>query len=502
MRQKLGIILGLAVLILILIGLNAATYVQKEKTPDNEIVPNRSSFNSGATGTQAFYSLLAETGRNVTRWQSPMDALTTQAPKNTPSTFVVIGKTRRQFEDIEIKQVLEWVDNGGRLVLIDRTLDERLAKAIAVWQLTQKTNDLELLYMTDPSDAPQMTSGMPASKPVQPSIFTANVNAIQTSRFASHIEISMKAPDVVQVTGRGYGSGSDTAYVASLPTATPHDFYDPTPSPAPTGERYEVRGDAPPPPPAAPAKSTPSTTIQGDEVAGDAAYSAPVVHVVGNQRNVLVDIPYGAGEIVVLSDPFIISNAGIGLVDNAQLAINVMSSGGGLVAFDEFHQGYGANRNQFFAYFSGTPVIAIFGQLALIVILVMLSRSRRFGRAVPEGEPDRRTKLEYVGAMAELQQRTRAYDLALENIFGDFKRRVSNLFGVDVRLTERRQLAKLIAERIKGDAVEIESVLEKVQDIIHGEGTNKKETVALTARLREIESQLGMDRTVNRRTVR
>jgi len=498
MRQKLGIILGLAVLILILIGLNAATYVQKEKTPDNEVIPNRSSFNSGATGTQAFYSLLAETGRSVTRWQQPMDSLTAQNARNTPSTLVVIGKTRRHFEDIEIKQILEWVNSGGRLVLIDRDLDERFTKAIAVWQLTHKTNDLELLLMTDPSDAPQMTSGMPASRPVQPSVFTKNVNAIQTSRFASHIEISMKEAGDGQGSGLGYGSG--TANLAGQPRSTPYDFYEPTATPSADGNRYEIRSDAPPPP--APAKSPAYTAIQGDEVAGDAAYSAPVVHVIGNQRNVLVDIPYGAGEIVVLSDPFIVSNAGIGLVDNAQLAINVLSSGGGLIAFDEFHQGYGASRNQFFAYFSGTPVLAIFGQIALIVFFVMLSRSRRFARAVPEPEPDRRTKLEYVGAMAELQQRTRAYDLALENIYGDFKRRVSNLFGLDVRTADRRQLAKLIAERIKGDPHEIERVLEKVQDIIHGESTNRKETVALATRLREIESQLGMDRTVHRRAVR
>ncbi|MEO5858132.1 MAG: DUF4350 domain-containing protein [Pyrinomonadaceae bacterium] len=493
MRQRLGIILGLLVLILILIGLNAATYVQKEKTPDNEIVPNRSSFNSGATGTQAFYSLLAETGRNVMRWQSPMDALAPQTARSIPSTFVVVGKTRRHFEDIEMKQVLEWVNSGGRLVLIDRAIDERLAKAIAVWQLTQKTNDLELLLMTDPSDAPQMTSGMPASRPVQPSVFTKNVNAIQTSRFASHVEISMKKAGDGQGTDLGY----DAPHITGQPNSTPHDLYDLTPPPVSVGETYYA--DAPPP---APPRTTSITTVHGDEVAGDAAFSAPVVHVVGNQRNVLVDIPYGAGEIVFLSDPFVVSNAGVGLVDNAQLAINIVSTDGGLIAFDEFHQGYGANRNQFFAYFSGTPVIAIFGQVALIIFLVMLSRSRRFGRAVPEGEADRRTKLEYVGAMAELQQRTRAYDLALENIFADFKRRVSNLFGLDVRLADSGQLARLIAERIKGDPVEIESFLEKVQDIIHGESTNKKETVALASRLRVIESELGMDRKVHRRAVR
>ena len=63
MRNRLGILIGIVVLIFVLVGLNAATYVQREKTPDTEVSPNRSSFNSGATGTQAFYSLLAETGR-------------------------------------------------------------------------------------------------------------------------------------------------------------------------------------------------------------------------------------------------------------------------------------------------------------------------------------------------------------------------------------------------------------------------------------------------------
>lgn len=492
MRQKLGIILGLAILILILIGLNAATYVQKEKTPDNEIFPNRSSFNSGATGTQALYSLLAETGRNVTRWQQPVDALDSLSARNIPSTFVVVGSVRRPFDDIEIRQLLQWVNRGGRLVLIDRGLDERLTRAIAMWQLTEKTNDLELLYGTDPSDTPQMTSGMPASRPVQPTIFTANVNAIQTSRFASHIEISAKEDD-----GTGYGYGVN---MIGHSQPTPYDFYDPSPSPA-TSRSDDDEYDAPAPPPSAPAR-TPTYTVQGDEIPGDSAFSAPVVHIVGNSRNVLVDIPYGAGEIVILSDPFVVSNAGIGLVDNAQLAINVLAADGGLIAFDEFHQGYGATRNQFFAYFAGTPVVAIFGQVALIVGLVMFSRSRRFARPVPEPEPDRRTKLEYVGAMAELQQRTRAYDLALENIFGDFKRRASNLFGLDVRLTPLGQLSKLIADRIKGDAVEIETVMAKCQDIIHGDPTNKKEAVALTSRLREIESQLGMDRTVHRRAIR
>ena len=95
MRQKLGIMVGLALLVLVLVGLNAATYVQREKTPDNEIMPNRSTFNSGSTGTQALYSLMAETGRKVTRWQYPVDDLLTQK-RDPPATFVVVGAVRRR----------------------------------------------------------------------------------------------------------------------------------------------------------------------------------------------------------------------------------------------------------------------------------------------------------------------------------------------------------------------------------------------------------------------
>ena len=115
MRQRLGIFIGLIVLIIVLVALNAATYVQQEKVPDSESRPNRSTYNSGATGTQAFYTLLAETGRNVTRWREPMETL--KSLRDKPSVFVVIGDVRRPFDDIEVQHLLAWVKEGGRLVL-------------------------------------------------------------------------------------------------------------------------------------------------------------------------------------------------------------------------------------------------------------------------------------------------------------------------------------------------------------------------------------------------
>ena len=80
-------------------------------------------------------------------------------------------------------------------------------------------------------------------------------------------------------------------------------------------------------------------------------FNAPVVHMTSGEKNILVDVPFGEGTIVYLTDPYIVSNTGIGMVDNAQLAINLLTAAGGLVAFDEYHHGYGASNNRFLEYF-------------------------------------------------------------------------------------------------------------------------------------------------------
>lgn len=222
---------------------------------------------------------------------------------------------------------------------------------------------------------------------------------------------------------------------------------------------------------------------------------APVVHLSNDKKNLLADFPYGGGKIVFLTDPYIVSNAGIGLVDNAQIGINIVSADGGTIAFDEYHQGYGSASNQLLAYFAGTPVVPIFLQCVALIGIMLFSQSRRFARPVPEIEPNRLSKLEYVSAMAELQQRIKGYDLAIENIYNDFRRRVARLVGVDNFTAQNTQIAQLIAERLESEnAGEIEAVMEKCKAIAQGEPTNKKEVLQLTKRLRELEEKLGLQR--------
>ena len=487
MKQKVLIILVLGFLIALLAALNAATYVQKEKVPDTEFAPNRSTYNPGSTGTQAFYSLLSETGRNVTRWQSSLETIASDI-KNRPSVLVMIGPLRGELTEPETTQLMKWVSSGGTLILIDRDPNPDLIATTTQWRMSITPSVNPELYTVDASDQKQMTASTAAIKPIHPSYISHGVNAVQPSRFASSIGVERFVDADIAVKNKRITRAS--------PSPTPHDFY--------SGSRQ------PPPPPPRRVESDANTSdtgsdenvYEGEEDEEETeepeevypAFESPLVHVAGGGRNLLVEAPFAQGRVIVLTDPYVVSNAGINLVDNAKLATNLVTSREGLIAFDEYHHGYGVNNNRFFQYFEGTPVIALFLQCGLLVALVFFSQSRRFARPVAEKEQSRLSKLEYVSAMAELQQRTRAYDLAIENIYADFRRRACSLVGLDNTVATKSEIAERLAERTGTSAREIQELLYQCEDIIHGERVGQKETIVVVDRIRRLEDKLGLQR--------
>lgn len=427
MRQRLVLLIVFLLVIAVLAGLNAASHRQKEKTPDSEFSPNRSSFNSGPTGTQAWFSLLAETGRPAVRWQEPPSALLT-AGDNGPKIFVLVGGLRREFTEEDATSLLRWVSNGGRLVVVDRAPPEQLSVSTTEWQISVDEPQLPVIFSVDPADRSQMTADTVAVRAAQPSVITQSVNALQPSRFAASIRI-----------------------------------------------RRESAGDA------------------GEDEANAADKTAPVVHFPLGDAGLVTEAPFGNGHIVFVADPYLVSNGGIALADNAQMAVNIVSMKDATIAFDEYHHGYGADNNRFLQFFAGTPMVAIFLQGVLLAGLVLYSRSRRFARPVPEPEPDRLSKLEYVSAMAELQRRTRAYDLAMENIYLPARVRICRVLGLDPLNASPGEIARLAAER-DGNSSSIETTLFKCEEIIRGEPTSQRESTHLIAELRDLEQKLGTSR--------
>lgn len=434
MRQRITIILTFIVIIGLLVILNTVSYVQEDKKGDTEITPNRSTYHAGPTGTRALHDLLNESGYKVIRWRETPDKLLGESGKLV-TTFVVIGRTKIEFTLDESRSLREWVWRGGRLVLIDRKVDRALAPQSEGWGVRA----LQFTYPgfeDDPSDTAQMTKEVTAMQPVQPTVLTNTIQSVMPSRFASRVQIIMRGDqDIAE-----------------------DDF----------SRDSELSHDA-----------------------GEAHSVAPVVHIGNRDGALLVDYAYGAGRIVVLSDPYIVTNSGIKLNDNLQLAINTLVTGRGLIAFDEYHQGRGVTQNAFAHYFRGTPVLALAAQIVLVILLILWTNARRFGRPLPLPHVDRRSSLEFVASMAELQERSRAFDLAIENIYTRTRRVLARYAGMDYN-SSRSEIAMRVAARSNIDGQKLETLMRQCEEAINGAPISWRQSLDLVRRLREVERDLGL----------
>ncbi|HEX8071192.1 MAG TPA: DUF4350 domain-containing protein [Pyrinomonadaceae bacterium] len=519
MRERLLIIGSIAALVALLVGLNAVSYVQVEREPELEARPDRSTYNAGPTGTRALYEYLLETGQQVVRWREPATTLA-DTKRRRPDTFVVVGSLRVPYTPEEKARLGAWVAAGGRLVVIDRTPDYGLLPAGDVYALFASPTALPG-GDDRAEDVERLTAGAQPVRPTQPTLLTEDVEQIAPTRFASRLKLRPVARDDEEAeTNTGAtGVGNKRAPAAAdresgattedesgaedqideppppKPTATAPPKPSPTAARANEATSSEVVVDTDPAGDEASVdkSSSDETAADKSDAAGEEAQpsSAPVFHFADEQGALVADYRYGSGRVVVLSEPFVVANNGIERADNLQLALNLIAPAGRLVAFDEYHQGRAATENQLLAYFAGTPVLALAGQALLIALAVVWTRGRRFARPLPAPRADRRSKLEFVASMAELQQRARAYDLAIENVYARTRRALARYGGVS-QTVPRAQLAARVAARSGLNAAELETLMRECEDAINGEPVKAARALELVRRLRALERTLGI----------
>ncbi len=443
MRQKLAIVGTILLLIGVLFAINAATYVGKDETKDFELSPNRSTYHAGPTGTRALYDFLNESGSKVMRWRETPDKLLAKG-NEAVRTFVIIGDTPVTIDEDQAKTLLLWVERGGRLVLVDRRPQVELVPRSGEWRVTTDYGEVPSLTI-DPANSTAMTENVKPVRALQPTALTKDVDSVQPSKFAAGFSFVR-----LEKTAAGEPKSAANQPEASTDEQTESEFdsEDPQPTPVPV---YE---------------NAPDTTSP-----------APVVHLGEPRRPLLIDYPHGRGRILMLGDPYIFANGGISLKDNLQLAINVLDARptaetNSLIAFDEYHQGRGATRNEF-------------------VALILWTRGRRFARPVPLVQVDRRSALEFVASMAELQQRAGAFDLALENIYARTRRVLARYAGTDYN-SSRTEIASRVAARSSIEARSLEVLMKQCEGAINGEPISERQSIFLVKRLREIEGALGL----------
>jgi hypothetical protein len=167
--------------------------------------------------------------------------------------------------------------------------------------------------------------------------------------------------------------------------------------------------------PAEPGRLDPAiTTVQADAafeltLGERAAGAVPLLlgeHATGDgHRPILAaSLPVDRGELIVLADPDILSNAGLHDEANARLALSLVGPPErGQLAFDELHHGFGSLvRRHLYALLLEQS----WGRAALLagvlVLFFLLLRGRRLGRSVPVFVDRGRSLGELVTSLASL----------------------------------------------------------------------------------------------------
>ncbi len=216
-------------------------------------------------------------------------------------------------------------------------------------------------------------------------------------------------------------------------------------------------------------------------------------HIGDDQAAVLADAQVSKGRVVLLTDQFVVANNGISQGDNVILALNLLAGHPpGKIAFDEYHHGYGASSTPggLMSYFRGTPVPWMMAQAGLIAVLVVYSYGRRFGRPIPLRQERRTTNLEFVSSMANITRLAEASDLAMENIYSEFRKRLCRVGGVPAKI-ENAKLAAAAARLAKLDERELAALLYLCEEIAQRDQVSEPELLKLVTRIRWIEADLG-----------
>jgi hypothetical protein len=218
---------------------------------------------------------------------------------------------------------------------------------------------------------------------------------------------------------------------------------------------------------------------------------ATIYHYGDDKGAVLASANMGAGHILWLTDPYLVANNGIAEADNVVLALNLFHTAPqGLIAFDEFHHGYSsAGSEGVMAYFEGKPVKWMFWQMMLIAALLVYTYGRRFARPLPLRRESRTTNLEFVSSMANISRLAKASDLAMQNIYSDFRNKLCRYSGLPGR-TDSPRLAAVAARRMQGSERDLRNLLARCEKVVQGEPTSDAELLKLVTRIREIEAEI------------
>ena len=169
-----------------------------------------------------------------------------------------------------------------------------------------------------------------------------------------------------------------------------------------------------------------------------------LVHYADGERPVVVSYKVGKGEVIWWASSIPLTNAGISAAGNLALLLNSLGNGDVHILWDEYFHGY---RQTLGAYFSEPPLMFGLLQGVLLLLVVVLTFSRRSLPIHPLQENSRLSPLEFVETLGGLYHRAKATHAALEVPYMRFRTIVTRRLGLRTDISAD-DLARSVRNRL------------------------------------------------------
>lgn len=157
------------------------------------------------------------------------------------------------------------------------------------------------------------------------------------------------------------------------------------------------------------------------------SHACCLVHYADGDRPVVISYKVGKGEVIWWASSIPLTNAGISAGGNLALLLNSLGNQDVHVLWDEYFHGY---RQTLGAYFSEPPLVFGLLQGLLLLLVVVLTFSRRSLPIHPLRENSRLSPLEFVETLGGLYHRAKATHAALEVPYVRFRTIVTRRLGL------------------------------------------------------------------------
>jgi hypothetical protein len=219
--------------------------------------------------------------------------------------------------------------------------------------------------------------------------------------------------------------------------------------------------------------------------------------------SVITQFKLGQGRIIIATTPYIAANAYQDFQPNNELLTALVTTDSQQVLVDEYIHGYvdrktgdakaddeGSDNNDTLSYLASTPLIIVFANLLLGILVLAWQQNRRFGKVVIPKSPEIDNSEAYIQALGGVLRQANSSEFVLQNIGKAEQLSWQQKLGLGKeRLVESQVLITAWENQIKLPADDLHFVLQLTAE---AHRTSPAELTIWLTKIREIDRQLGI----------